>query len=556
MIRKIAITVVAMSCSMLGILGVGLASASSAKPSILTMENNVGVTFTKNFNPFNSNSFAAQMAVKSLSYEPLFEFDTLKANTQYPWLATKYTWSNGGKTLTFALRHGVKWSDGKPFTAADVAYTFNLIAENPAANYSGVPALSNAAIAKGNYTVVLNFTSPAYQDITNIAGSTLIVPEHIWSKISNPATATIPKPIGTGPYVLKNYSSTLVEYSANPHYWGGKQAVGQVNVPFYSSNQAATTALADGQLQWAGNEIANLQTVFVNKDPKTNHYFYAPGSTVTLEFNTTGTGPLSDPAVRAAISAGIDRSALSTEGELGYELPASSSSGLILPAQSSYLPSSLANDISSTSDAAKVSSILTADGYTKNSSGMWAKNGQEISFTVEDPTAYSDYYADDQLMSNELQAVGINCTVDGVQASQWYSDLAAGTFQTVIHWGAGGSNPFVQYQNWLDYSTFVAPSPTNASADFGRYQSAAAQTALTTLETTNPSNTSAVKSAIATLGNLMSTQVPDAPLLYGADWDVYSTAHFTGWVTPSNPYMDPSPNDPELPIILMHLKKV
>ncbi len=322
MIRKIAITVVAMSCSMLGILGVGMASASSAKPSILTMENNVGVTFTKNFNPFNSNSFAAQMAVKSLSYEPLFEFDTLKANTQYPWLATKFTWSNGGKTLTFALRHGVKWSDGKPFTAADVAYTFNLIAENPAANYSGVPALSNAAIAKGNYTVVLNFTSPAYQDITNIAGSTLIVPEHIWSKISNPATATIPKPIGTGPYVLKNYSSTLVEYSANPHYWGGKQAVGQVNVPFYSSNQAATTALADGQLQWAGNEIANLQTVFVSKDPKTNHYFYAPGSTVTLEFNTTGTGPLSDPAVRAAISAGIDRSALSTEGELGYELPA------------------------------------------------------------------------------------------------------------------------------------------------------------------------------------------------------------------------------------------
>ena len=54
-----------------------------------------------------------------------------------------------------------------------------------------------------------------------------------------------------------------------------------------------------------------------------------------------------------------------------------------------------------------------------------------------------------------------------MQASQWYSDLAAGTFQTVIHWGAGGSNPFVQYQNWLDYNTFVAPSPTNASADYG-----------------------------------------------------------------------------------------
>ena len=556
MIRKIAITAAAMSCLMLGIVSVGMASASAAKPSILTMENNVGITFTKNFNPFDGESFAAQMNVKSLAYEPLFEFDTLKANTQYPWLATKYAWSNGGKTLTFTLRHGVKWSDGKAFTAADVAYTFNLIAENPAANYSGVPALSNAAVAKGAYTVVLNFAAPAYQDITNIAGSTLIVPEHIWSKISNPATATITKPVGTGPYVLKNYSSTVVQFSVNPKYWGGKPAATQINVNYYSSNQAATTALADGQLQWAGNEIANLNTVYVSKDPKTNHYFYAPGSTVTLEFNTTGTGPLSDPAVRAAISAGIDRSALSTEGELGYELPATSTSALILPAQSSYLPSTLANNISPTPDAAKVSSILTADGYAKDSKGFWAKNGVEIAFTVEDPTAYSDYYADDQLMSNELQAVGINCTVDGVQATQWYSDLAAGTFQTAIHWGAGGSNPFVQYQNWLDYNTFVAPSPSNASADFGRYQSAAAQTALTTLETTNPSDTSAVKTAIQALGNLMATQVPDAPLLYGADWDVYSTAHFTGWVTSSNQYMDPSPNDPELPIILMHLKKV
>jgi peptide/nickel transport system substrate-binding protein len=458
--------------------------------------------------------------------------------------------------MTFTLRHGVKWSDGKAFTAADVAYTFNLIAKSPAANYSGVPAMSNAATAKGSYTAVLNFTAPAYQDITSIAGSTLIVPKHIWSKVSSPATATITKPVGTGPYMLKSYSSTLVQYSANSHYWGGKLAATQVNIPAYTSNQAATTALVNGQLQWAGNEIANLNKVFVSKNPKTNHYFYAPGSTVVLIFNVTGTGPLSDPKVRAAISAGIDRTELSVKGELGYELPATSSSALILPSQSSYLAPSLKNDISPKSNATKVASILTGDGYAKDSGGFYAKNGVEIKFTVEDPTAYSDYYADDQLMSNELQAVGIDCTVDGVQASQWYADLAAGTFQTAIHWGAGGSNPFIQYQNWLDYSTFVTPSPTNASADFGRYQSSAAQAALKTMETTNPSNTAAVKGAAQTLGNIMSTEVPDAPLMYGADWDVYSSAKFTGWVTAKNPYIDPSPSDPELPYILMHLKAV
>ena len=545
-----------MSCLTLGIVGVMGQSASAAKSKVLTEENNVGVTFTKNFNPFNNNSLVSQMAIKSLTFEPLMEFDTLKANTQYPWLATGYKWSHAGRTLTFTLRPGVKWSDGKPFTAADVAYTFNLIATSPAANYSGVPAMSNAATAKGKYVAVLNFVAPAYQDITSIAGSTLIVPEHVWSKITSPATATVASPIGTGPYVLKSYSSTLVKYSTNKTYWDGTPAATQVNIPYYSSNEAASTALADGQLDWAGNDIANIKSIFVNKNPKTNHYFFARGSTVTLEFNTTGTGVLSDPSVRAAISAGINRTALSTLGETGYEVPATSTSGLILPNQSVYLNASSTNNISPTSDAAKVASILTGDGYAKNASGMWAKNGQEITFSVEDPTAYSDYYADDQLISNELKAVGINCTVDGVQASQWYTDLAAGTFQSVIHWGAGGSNPFVQYQNWLDYKTFVAPSPSSASGDFGRYQSAAAQAALKTLETTSPANASAVKNAVQTLGNILTTQVPVAPLMYGADWDVYSTARFTGWVTAANPYMDPSPNDPELPYIMMHLKAI
>ena len=551
MIKRLAIIASAVSCLTLGVISAGGASASTSH--VLTEEGNVGVTFTDNFNPFNSGSLASQMSIKSLTYEPLIEFDYLKANTQYPWLATGYTWSDGGRTITFTIRKGVKWSDGKALTPADVAYTFNLIGQSPAANYSGVPQMTNAAYVKGN-TVVLNFASPAYQDITAIAGSTLIVPEHVWSRVTNPVKAVITHPVGTGPYVLNSYSSQLVTYKVNPTYWGGKPAATQVNIPAYTSNSAATTALANGQLDWAGNDIANINAVFVSKNPKTNHYYFAGGNTVTLEFNVKY-GALSDPKVRAAISAGINRTALGKEGESGYELPATSSSGLILPNQAAYLTKADTNDLSPTVDAAKVSSILTGDGYAKVGN-YWEKNGQKITFNIEDPTAYSDYYADAQLIANSLQSVGINATVDGVQASQWYSDLAAGTFQSAIHWGSGGANPFVQYQNWLDYGTFVAPNPSSASGDFGRYNSPTAEKALKALENTSPLSTSAVTSAVQTLGTIMSTQVPDAPLLYGADWNVYSTAHFTGWVTASNPYVDPSPSDPELPVILMHLKAV
>ena len=109
------------------------------------LEGNTGVTFTNNFNPFDSSSFASQMSVCSLVYEPLFEFDTIKAGTAYPWLATAYAWSNGGKTLTFTIRSGVKWSDGSAFTPADVAATFNGVNNNPAANIYGLPALASPA---------------------------------------------------------------------------------------------------------------------------------------------------------------------------------------------------------------------------------------------------------------------------------------------------------------------------------------------------------------------------------------------------------------------------
>ncbi|HQU00061.1 MAG TPA: ABC transporter substrate-binding protein, partial [Acidimicrobiales bacterium] len=404
MFRKSGVALTALSCLALGIAAVTTGAASASTSSVLTLEGNTGVTFTDNFNPFDSSSFATQLSVRSLVNEPLMEFDTLKANTQYPWLATSYAWSNGGKTLTFHLRKGVKWSDGKPFTSKDVAFTFDLLKRVPATNVYGAPTMSSNATTKGKYTVILHYGAPEYLNITSIAGSVLIVPQHVWAKVASPATAVITKPVGTGPYLLNSYSSTIVKYKPNPHYWNGKPVASAINVPSYSTNTAAATALADGQLTWAGNDIANVDQIFVNLNPKTNHTFFAPGSTVTLEFNVTGTGPLSDPAVRQAISAGIDRTALSVKGETGYELPATSSSALILPNQAAYLTPSLKNDLSAHSDPAKVASILTADGYAKDANGFYAKNGTEIKFSIEDPTAYSDYYADCQLISNELQA--------------------------------------------------------------------------------------------------------------------------------------------------------
>ena len=551
MFKRAVVVFTAMSCLTLGIVMTAGLSAASGASSTLTLENNTGVTFTDNFNPLDSTSFAHEMSVASLINEPLFEFDSLKAGVQYPWLATKYAWSNGGKTLTFTIRTGVKWSDGTAFGPADVAATFNLVNTNAAANIDGLPALSSPATVSGD-TVVLNYAQAEYSNIVAIAGTQLMLPANFGTLYSTPATATVTAPIGTGPYELDNYSSTLVSYKANPTYWGGTPAASEIDVPSYASNTDAATALASGQLQWAGNDIENVNSIFVNKDKSTNHIYFAPGSTVTLEFNMTK-WPFTNLAVRQAISAGVNRTALSVKGETGYEAPATSLSALILPSQAAYLAPQYKNDIKATNQPKTVASIMKKAGFKKNKQGFYALKGKVVKFSMEDPTSYSDYYADIQLMSSELKSEGIDATVDGVEASQWYTDSADGNFDSIEHWGNGGTDPYTQFDNWLDYKNSAAIGK-NADADYGRYHNASVQSLLSKLSATDPATTAAVKAATLPLEKIEATTLPVVPLLYGADWDEYSTANFTGFVTAANPYADPSPSDPELPYILMQLK--
>jgi ABC-type transport system substrate-binding protein len=127
------------------------ASSSSGASGVVTGSFGSGATFTNDFNPFSPS---VQDPANGMIYEPLLFFNTAKAGSVKPWLATSYSWSNGGKSITFQLRHGVTWSDGKPFTSADVAYNFNLRKSNPALNGYGLPIAG--ATASGQYAVTVN----------------------------------------------------------------------------------------------------------------------------------------------------------------------------------------------------------------------------------------------------------------------------------------------------------------------------------------------------------------------------------------------------------------
>src|SRR6202044_1905796 len=193
--------------------GSGSGSSSSGPTGVLTVATGA-TSYPDDFNLYSPN---AEDATNGMIYEPLFFYNTAKAGSITPWLGTSYAWSNGGQTLTVQLKHNVKWTDGKPFTSADVVFTFNQALHSTALNKFALPLASVSA--DGTYGVTINFTKAAYTDAYYALGRVEILPQHIWKSVANPATFQNQHPVGTGAYELSKFSGQVFELTANPHYY-------------------------------------------------------------------------------------------------------------------------------------------------------------------------------------------------------------------------------------------------------------------------------------------------------------------------------------------------
>jgi peptide/nickel transport system substrate-binding protein len=592
---RVVTGVLAVATLMVGACESSSSTATASGGKALIAEPTTGVTFSEDFNPYDNNSVSSSMGTRSIVNEPLVEFNQLDATAAgtHPWLATAYAFQNGGKDLQITIRQNVKFNDGSAFGPADVAATFKAM-ENAKANTRGVPTQASDPTVSGN-NVTLHFTSPQFTGLFNILSNTFMLKASDANLIAQNPTVTIKNPVGTGPFMLKSYSSSLIRWKPNPNYWGGTPPESEIDTPSIATNAAASDALVSGQLDWAGNDIPNVYQNYVNLNPLTNHAWFAPGSTVTLWFNLNpgngGATGINDVAVRKAISYAVDRNALAQLGESGYEQPASSSSALILPNQAAFLPTdgTYKNDLSISGNVpdaatakadnlpagADVYDILTAGGWAppatsrydsgtgtfksggncdgSNRANCWTKGGQIIKFSVYDPVPFSDYWENAALMSQEMQPLGMDVTTKPAQGySDWNTNITSqpSQWQTAIHWGSGGSIPYIQFQNELD------SRDSNSIAHFIGYSNPDAVAALAKYESIDPSDTASLYPVVQQLEKIMSTEVPEAPLLYGADWNVFSSAKYTGWPNQSHPYMNPSPSDPQMPYILMQLKPV
>src|SRR5262249_54800718 len=233
------------------------ATDKAAAGTTVTISHAQGTTWTCGFNPANANDI-------SLSFGPIYEelvyVNALKSAAATPWLASKYAWSNHTKTLTFTIRPGVKWSDGKPLTAGDVLYTFQLIKKSPALDLQAVWAVLNSVTRQGS-KVTFKFKTAAVPYFYYVAGQTPILPQHIWKSVKNPVTYKDPHPVGSGPFKMGSCSPQVIKYTKNGQYWQkGKPKISTVYYPAYTSNDPANQDLASGKDQWGSQFIPNIKT--------------------------------------------------------------------------------------------------------------------------------------------------------------------------------------------------------------------------------------------------------------------------------------------------------
>jgi peptide/nickel transport system substrate-binding protein len=520
------------------------ASKSAAGSTTLTVAGQSD-NLTKVFNPFLPNSAQGltytSQGQGGFIYEPLVQINTVDIGKDIPWLAKSWAWSDNNKKLTVTLQDNVKWTDGKPFSADDVVFTYQLLQKYPALNVLGVTF--GPITATSPTEVVFTFADPSEQYFTNIVSSP-IVSKHIWSSVSDPTTYPDANPVGTGPFTLSTFSPQSYLLVRNENYWQQKARITALRFVAYADNEGMTNALVQGQADWAGTYIADAQKTYLARSP--NYHYWAPlAGTDGLIPNLTR-WPLSDIAVRKAISLGVNRTQVAAASGA---LPATNVTGLPMPAYASSVSAQFAN-VNFTQDTAKAKQTLTAAGYTMNSDGYYYQGDRRVEFSISFPASYTDIAARVQVLVSQLKDIGMKLNIATTSVSDINPIDAKGDFDSTMGYPVGPAPQAFSFYNDTINPNLYYPigTATPAYQNIERFQNSQAGA----LFTAYPNATSDAERAriVDQIQAVFVENLPWIPMFYWGSYGNWSTAKVSGFPTPQDPYFSPVPN----PVVALRLK--
>ncbi len=502
----------------------------------------------ENHNPMGPGSSSLSLGYAFVVYESLMQVNEIKPlDAPTPWLAESVEWNDDSTQAVITPREGVKWSDGEPFTAEDIAFSLQIRKDHDEINADFPGQYGDIKVEDGK--VVVNFTSGQFVNQVKLY-KILIVPKHIWDG-QDPVTFSDPKMVGTGPFKLQQFTEQSITMVPNDTYWGTKPLVGKIRYDAYADNAALTTALTTGEAQWGWTFIPDYENVFINQDPEHNAQVAGGGFGVDVLFLNTTKKPFSDVAFRQALNLVVDRADISKTAGYGVWPQLTSITGLPTPTGNDYIaPEYKGKEATVDVDGAK--KILKDAGYTWKGEALVDPSGAEVSFELKDPAGWTDYIDALKIVKEGAEKLGAKAEVVTPQADAWMNTMInLGDFDASLHWTDGGFTPWNMYSNMMDGASLL-PIGENASWNFGRYDNAEATKALADFKGgKTPEDRQA---ALNIVQKHFVEDVPGIVIWQRPAIAQYSTINYTGFPTTDDTYSNPQPTGPQAALIVTKLK--
>jgi peptide/nickel transport system substrate-binding protein len=528
-----------------------------AEPGVLLIdEGEQTATFLRNFNPLMEVGDQRWPATRAM-YEPLLIFNAVSGD-YVPWLATSYGWSDDHRVLRFELRRGVRWSDGTAFTAADVAFTFDLLRRHPALDLRGVWAFIEDVVAHGDHIVELRFRRVFIPGFAYLAQQP-IVAAHVWKDVADPVTWTNPRPVGTGPFTeITTFQTQAYEVARNPHAWhppagpAGTEVRALRFLAFPSNDQTAL-ALIHGELDWAGSFVPAIDRIFVGRDRVHHHYWFPPIDGGVMLYAATTRAPYDDVRVRKALSLAIDRALVVKVGMHDY-VRAADATGLSDAHRRFRDPEAAAGDWVQ-HDPERAGHLLDDAGLRRGGDG-WRRlpGGGRWSVAIQVPAGFSDWVRAAQVIVRGLRAAGIDARMQAYDFNAWYEKIQQGDFALALGWSEPYPQPYGFYRAMMSSDT-RKPLGDAAPENWHRFALPRADELLRALEQT--ADAAEQHRLTVELQRLFVAHAPAIPLFPGPSWGEFNSSRFTGFPSADDPYAPLSPHlTPQPLLVLTRLRRV
>jgi len=516
--------------------------------------------------PSNLNIYApgvsrSNTGLHQMIYEYFF-YQNLQTGEYIPWLAESYQYNDDYTAITVKLRDGVTWSDGEPFTSADVVFTYNLLFDNPGMVWAAEVANnveSVEAVDDLNVTFNLKNANPRYHlnreafPAVGIWGGITILPQHIWEG-QDPLTFKNSDPIGTGAYTLASASQNAMIYERNDNWWGNA-VFGRLPAPTYVSFQyvgpetSTAFALAADEIDTPFIGILSrgsfLEVAARNPNVSAWHadapYAWLDPCPRPLMVQNA-TPPWDNADMRHALSFLIDRQSIV---DLAYEGTTVPSWG-VWPFYDGLQPYFDAVQDLVTEyrvgeyDTAAADEIFTAQGYTKNADGIYqSSDGQPLSVNYVVDGNSNEEMKVSAVLADQLEAGGVSVEVQVLTDPVLADTVRRGDYGIKLH----SFCPGYIYENLeLYHSKFYEPlgepAPWFERNSF-RYNNPEFDSIVDQMGALPPEDLEDNVPLFQQAVEILFRDMPTIPMVQAPALVPFSTTYWTGWPTADNPWNMP-----------------